>query len=116
MLHVSSDFILRVTSENIHEYTAKYQNSPSKLFISNNIILGLHQEVLKTFSLNYFTVFPWGWRTGGKGTVVDIHLQFLELISSKEVKMERSIMEDSGKGTTEGKDPESNLREVCSYE
>lgn len=28
--------------------------------------------------------------------MVDLHLQILELISSQEVKKERSIMEDSG--------------------
>lgn len=30
---------------------------PQKLFITNSLILDLQQEVLKTFSLNYFTVF-----------------------------------------------------------
>lgn len=102
MLHVSSNFILRVTSENIHQYAAKYQNSPKSFFITNNLILDLQQEVLKTFPLNYFTVFSWGWRTGGRGTVVDLHLQILELISSQEVKKERSIMEDSGDSWREG--------------
>lgn len=102
MLHVSSDFILRVTSENIHKYAAKYHNIPKSFFITNNLILDLQQEVLKTFPLHYFTVFSWGWRTEGRGTVVDLYLQILELISSQEVKKERSIMQDSEDNWREG--------------
>lgn len=34
--------------------------------------------------------------------MVDLHLQILELISSQEVKMKRSIMEDSGDSSRKG--------------
>lgn len=34
--------------------------------------------------------------------MVDLHLQIVELISSQEVKKERSIMEDSGDSCREG--------------
>lgn len=81
---------------------SQVSEQPRKLFITNILILDLQQEVLKTFSLNYFIVFLGGWRTRGRGTVVDLHLQILELISSQEVKMERSIMKDSGDNWREG--------------